>query len=420
MRPEKTWPITTARPPDVTFDFTDPDMLTQGPPLDEFARLRKTAPVWWNAQPYESGFEDDGYWVISRHVDVAAVFRDNKQWSSKRNGVIMALPEAVGTPEMRDLYSTVIINQDVPDHTRLRKLLSRLFTPRAIAHLEEALRQAARRIVADAVASGSGNFVDDVSAKLPAMAIAELIGVPAADRDEFAEWSSVLANTDDPEVMNGRDLLTLQAQVFGYTYAMAEQRRQVPAGDIVTRLIQPDDSGDVLGETEFAMFVLLLAVAGSETTRNAITHGLNAFCEHPDQWELFKQERPVTAVDEILRWATPVHCLQRTAVQDSSICGTPIRQGQRVGLFMSSANYDEDVFVEPRRFDILRNPNPHLTFGGHGIHYCLGANLARMEIRLIFDELASQAPHIRKLAEPRRLRSGWVNGVRELPVCYRG
>jgi cholest-4-en-3-one 26-monooxygenase len=170
---------------------------------------------------------------------------------------------------------------------------------------------------------------------------------------------------------------------------------------------------------EFAFFVILLAVAGNETTRNAMTHGMNAFFEHPDQWELFKRDRPETAIDEIIRWATPVHCFQRTALEDVELGGVTIREGQRAGLFYSSANFDESVFDRPFDFDISRNPNPHLAFGGNGAHFCIGANLARMEIKLIFNELADQVPDITKLAEPQRLRSGWINGVKQLEVAYR-
>lgn len=174
-----------------------------------------------------------------------------------------------------------------------------------------------------------------------------------------------------------------------------------------------------MGDVEFAFFVILLAVAGNETTRNAMTHGMNAFLENPDQWELFKRERPESAVEEIIRWATPVHCFQRTALADVEIGGARISEGQRVGLFYSSANFDEDVFERPFEFDILRSPNPHLAFGGNGAHFCIGANLARMEIKLMFNEIADQIPDITKLAEPQRLRSGWINGVKDLQVAYR-
>jgi len=224
-------------------------------------------------------------------------------------------------------------------------------------------------------------------------------------------------NTDDPDFES--DHIAANAELMGYAYMMAEQRRSCPADDIVTRLVQADIDGESLSEVEFSFFVILLAVAGNETTRNAMTHGMNAFFANPDQWELYKRERPATTADEIVRWATPVHCFQRTALVDVEIGGVTIRAGQRAGLFYSSANYDDAVFTDPFRFDIRRDPNPHLGFGGNGAHYCIGANLARMEISLIFNEIANQIPDISKLGEPERLRSGWINGVKDLPVRYR-
>ncbi|MGV0744469.1 cytochrome P450 [Mycolicibacterium sp. XJ870] len=397
------------------YDFTDPDVLLQGIPINEFAQLRKTAPVWWNEQG-ESIFDDGGYWVISRHDDIKTISRNSGDvWSTNAKGAVMRLPEGV-TADQLDLTKALLINHDAPEHTRLRKIVSRLFTPRAVAALEEKLAVAAREIVAAAKEKGSGNFVDDVAMSLPLLAIADLIGVPEADREKLFHWTNAIMNTDDPDFDS--DPTVANAELMGYAYTMAEQRRQCPADDIVTRLVQADVDGESLGEVEFAFFVILLAVAGNETTRNAMTHGMNAFFENPDQWELFKRERPVTAVDEIVRWATPVHCFQRTAVADTEIGGVTVRAGQRAGLFYSSANYDEDVFEDPFRFDILRDPNPHLGFGGNGAHFCIGANLARMEIKLMFNEIADQIPDISKLGEPQRLRSGWINGVKDLQVAY--
>lgn len=399
------------------YDFTDPDVLLQGIPVTEFARLRKTAPVWWNAQQ-ESIFNDGGYWVISRHEDIKAISRNSELWSTNRKGAVMRLPDDV-TSEQLDLTKALLINHDAPQHTRLRKIVSRLFTPRSVAALEEKLAVAAREIVAAAASKGSGNFVDDIATGLPLLAIADLLGVPEADRAKLFHWTNCIMNTDDPDFDS--DPTVANAELMGYAYTMAEERRRCPADDIVTRLIQADgETGAVLGDIEFAFFVILLAVAGNETTRNAITHGMNAFLENPYQWELFKRERPVTTVDEIVRWASPVHCFQRTALADTELGGVAIREGQRVGLFYSSANYDEDVFDKPFEFNILRDPNPHLAFGGNGAHFCIGANLARMEIKLIFNELADQLPDITKVAEPQRLRSGWINGVKDLQVSYSG
>ncbi|MDG5483030.1 cytochrome P450 [Mycolicibacterium gadium] len=396
------------------FDFTDPDVLLQGIPVNEFAELRKTSPVWWNDQQ-ESIFDDGGYWVITRHEDIKAISRNGELWSTNRKGAVMRLPDGV-TSEQLDLTKALLINHDAPEHTRLRKIVSRLFTPRAVAALEDKLAVAAREIVRAAKEKGTGDFVDDIAMSLPLLAIADLIGVPEADREKLFHWTNSIMNTDDPDFDS--DPTTANAELMGYAYNMAEERRRCPADDIVTRLIEADMDGESLGDVEFAFFVILLAVAGNETTRNAMTHGINAFFENPDQWELFKQERPETTVDEIIRWATPVHCFQRTALVDTEIGGVTIREGQRAGLFYSSANFDEDVFENPFEFNILRNPNPHLAFGGNGAHFCIGANLARMEIKLIFNELADQIPNIAKLGEPQRLRSGWINGVKALPVSF--
>lgn len=398
------------------FDFTDPDVLKHGIPVTEFAKLRKTAPVWWNEQADGSTiFDDGGYWVISRHSDIKTISRESDVWSTNAKGAVMRLPDGV-TKDQLNLTKALLINHDAPEHTRLRKLVSRLFTPRAVGALEEKLAIAARDIVAAAAEKNSGNFVDDVATQLPLLAIADLIGVPEADREQLFHWTNCIMNTDDPDFES--DHIAANAELMGYAYTMAEQRRSCPADDIVTRLVQADIDGESLSEVEFAFFVILLAVAGNETTRNAMTHGMNAFFANPDQWELFKKQRPATTADEIVRWATPVHCFQRTALTDVEIAGVTIRAGQRAGLFYSSANYDETVFTDPFSFDISRDPNPHLGFGGNGAHYCIGANLARMEITLIFNEIANQIPDISKLDEPQRLRSGWINGVKDLPVRY--
>jgi cholest-4-en-3-one 26-monooxygenase len=409
--------MTNACPFGAGYDFTDPEVLLQGIPVTEFAHLRKTAPVWWNEQG-ESIFDDGGYWVVTRHEDIKAISRNGDLWSTNAKGAVMRLPDGV-TADQLDLTKALLINHDAPEHTRLRKLVSRLFTPRSVAALEEKLAIAAREIVAAAAQKDSGNFVDDVAMGLPLLAIADLIGVPEEDREKIFHWSNSIMNTDDPDFDS--DPTVANAELMGYAYTMAEQRRKCPADDIVTRLVQADTgdgAGESISEVEFAFFVILLAVAGNETTRNAMTHGMNAFFENPEQWELFKRERPDTAIEEIIRWATPVHCFQRTATADTELGGVAIRQGQRVGLFYSSANYDEDVFENPFQFDILRNPNPHLAFGGNGAHFCIGANLARMEIKLMFHEIANQIPDIAKLSEPQRLRSGWINGVKDLQVSY--
>lgn len=221
---------------------------------------------------------------------------------------------------------------------------------------------------------------------------------------------------DDPEYAISEQVGQESAmEVIAYAMNMAADRKQCPAKDIVTTLVAAEDEGN-LNSDEFGFFVLMLAVAGNETTRNAITHGMHAFLTHPDQWELYKAERPSTAAEEIVRWAAPVNSFQRTATQDTELGGKQIKKGDRVGIFYAAANHDPEVFENPDVFDITRDPNPHLGFGGGGPHYCLGKSLAVLEIDLIFNAIADAMPGLRAAGDPRRLRSAWINGVKELQV----
>ncbi|WP_372477252.1 cytochrome P450 [Gordonia liuliyuniae] len=399
------------------WDFTSPDLLVHGIPMKEFAELRKTAPVWWNAQlPGKGGgFHDGGYWVVSKLDDIREISKNADDWSANENGVIMRFEDDMNQEQL-DVTKALLINHDPPEHTRMRKIVSRAFTPKAVHALEEKLDEAARRIVSEAAAAGKGDFVEQVAVDLPLLAIADLLGVPEEDRAKLFHWSNAMMNYDDPDFEP--DPLTANMEILGYGYNIAEQRRKCPADDIITTLTEADIDGQALDETEFGFFFILLTVAGNETTRNAISHGMNAFLDNPDQWELFKKERPATAVDEIVRWATPVNCFQRTAKRDTTIGGVEIKQGQRVGMFYGSANYDEDIFDDPYSFNIMRDPNPHVGFGGNGTHFCIGANLARMEINLMFNAIADLVPDITKLGAPDRLRHGWINGIKELQVDY--
>jgi len=399
------------------WDFTDPDVYAQRIPVEEFAEARRTAPVWWNAQPDGAGgFHDGGYWVVSRHADIKEVSRRSDIFSSSENTAITRFRDDIVRDQI-ELQRVILINKDAPEHTKLRRLVSRGFTPRAINSLETALNNRAKRIVEEAAASGQGDFVTQVACELPLQAIAELLGVPQEDRGKIFDWSNQMTSYDDPEI----DVDEVQASMglLGYAYELAEQRKGCPMDDIVTKLVEADIDGAELSSDEFGFFVILLAVAGNETTRNAISHGMLAFMQHPDQWELYKKERPETAADEIIRWATPVVNFQRTALIDTELGGQRIKQGDRVVMFYSSANFDEDVFEDPMRFDITRQNNPHLAFGGSGAHYCLGANLARLEVNLMFNAIADHMPDISQVGEPRRLRSGWLNGIKELQVRYR-
>ena len=398
------------------FDFTDPDLYAERLPLEEFAELRRTAPVWWNPQPYRSsGFEDSGYWVVSKHADVKEVSRRTDVFSTWENTAIPRF-NADMTREQIELQRYILLNIDPPEHTKLRGIVSRGFTPRAINNLRDALSSRAQRIVEEAVSSGTGDFVTDVACELPLQAIAELLGVPQEHRKEIFDWSNQMVAYDDPEYEVEPEAAA--TEILGYFMNMAEQRRGCPMDDIVSKLVHADVDGHALTADEFGFFGILLAVAGNETTRNAITHGMHAFLEHPDQWELYKAERPATTADEIVRWATPVVTFQRTATQDVELGGAQIKRGERVAMFYSSANFDPEVFDAPERFDITRDPNPHVGFGGTGAHFCLGANLARLEIDLMFNAVADHMPDIKKAAQPRRLRSGWLNGIKEFRVQY--
>jgi cholest-4-en-3-one 26-monooxygenase len=401
------------------FDPTDPDRCAIGIPLEEFAVMRATAPVFWVEQEPAAfaGFENTpGYWALSKHADVAAVSKNSKDWSSHENGAIIRFAPDM-TRDQVELQGVMLINQDPPEHTRFRQIISKGFTPRGIAALRADLEARTRRIIEEARERGSGDFVEEVAAELPLQAIADLLGVPQEDRSKLFHWSNQMMSYDDPDFEGDAEAASIE--ILGYFMQMAEDRKANPRDDLVTKLITADIDGQLLSEDEFGYFTIMLTVAGNETTRNAITHGMNAFFDHPEQWELYKQQRPETAYDEIIRWATPVTVFQRTALRDVVVGGQEVEAGQRVGLFYASANYDEDVFEDPHTFDILRSPNPHLSFGGHGAHYCIGANLARMEVSLIFNAIADLMPDISKAGEPRRLRHAWINGIKELQVNYK-
>src|SRR5215472_8231868 len=369
-----------AEPPRIPagFDLTDPELCRQRVPAAELAELRRAAPIWWQPQPrLSAGFDDDGFWAVTKHADIVEISRSSDLFGSWENTAIIRHVRPV-TPEGLEIQRLILLNIDPPEHTKLRGIVSRGFTPRAIGNLREALAERAERIVRAAIEDGIGDFVADVACELPLQAIAELIGIPQEDRKKIFEWSNTMVGDDDPEFTGTG--LAAAAELLGYAMTMADDRRKCPRDDIVTKLVNAQFEGGHLSPDEFGYFVLILSVAGNETTRNAISHGLLAYFDHPEQWDLFVAERPPSTADEIVRWATPVTVFQRTARADTVLGGQRIKAGQRLGLFYRSANFDEEVFDAPDRFDITRNPNPHLGFGGTGAHYCIGANLARLEI----------------------------------------
>ena len=397
------------------FDFTDPDLFEKRLPHDEWRQLRRTQPIHRvDKRPGSDGFDDDHYWLVTRHADVKEISRlTGEIFSAGENTMIPRFAE--GTPrEIIEAQRAMLVNEDGEIHKKHRRIISRGFTPRGVAGMRDELADRARKIVTAAAESNADDFVTSIASELPLQAIADLLGVPQEDRHKIFEWSNIMTSYDaggDPDAP-----AIASMELIGYANAMAEDRAANPRDDIVTKLVQADVDGEHLSAEEFGWFVTLLAVAGNETTRNATTHGMVAMLEHPEQWELFKRERPETAYDEILRWASPITQFQRTAMEDTEIGGVPIAKGDRVLICYGSANFDEEVFDDPFTFTILRDPNPHVTFGGQGPHYCLGANLAKMQLELIFNAVADHLPDLTALGDPKRLRSGWLNGLTEWKV----
>jgi cholest-4-en-3-one 26-monooxygenase len=399
------------------FDFTDPDIYARRIPVGELAELRRAAPIWWVEQPLDQGgFGDGGYWAVTKHRDVREVSLRTDVFSSATKSVVPRYREDQAQGQIEAGRSSMIM-MDGLEHSRLRKIVARGFTPRAVEQLRADLSERARQIAQRAAAEGSGDFVLQVACELPLQAIAGLLGVPPEDRGKLFDWSNKMIGTDDPEFAD-YDALTSAGELMWYAMQLAARKADDPGDDIVTTLVQADADGDGLSDVELGSFVVTLGIAGNETTRNSITQGMMAFTDHPDQWELFKQQRPKTATDEIIRWATPITAFQRTALADTELGGVTIKKGQRVVMFYRSANFDEEVFDNPDAFDIVRSPNPHLAFGGTGAHYCIGANLARMTIDIMFNAIADHLPDLASAGAPQRLRSPFINGIKHWQVDY--
>jgi cholest-4-en-3-one 26-monooxygenase len=402
------------------FDFTDPDIYAHRLPVQELAELRRTAPVWWNEQPPDQGgFGDGGYWVVSKHRDIREVSLHNDIFSSATKSIVPRYRDDLAAGQIEAGRASMIMMDD-PEHSRLRKIVSRAFTPRAVERLRAELEERARRIASEAAAQGSGDFVRQVACELPLQAIAGLLGVPSEDRAKLFDWSNKMIGSDDPEFAE-YDALTSVGELMWYAMQLAARKAAEPGPpdrDIVTTLIQADADGQCLSDAEFGMFVVTLGIAGNETTRNSITQGMMAFTDYPDQWELFKAQRPKSTADEVIRWATPITAFQRTALADTELGGVRIKKGQRLAMFYRSANFDEEVFDDPYTFNILRSPNPHVGFGGTGAHYCIGANLARMTIDLMFNAIADHMPDLTSAGDPERLRSSFINGIKHWQVDY--
>jgi cholest-4-en-3-one 26-monooxygenase len=403
-------------------DLFDPKLFEAGPPHAFFAQLRAQPGLHWipgrpgreifpgRTEPYQHGF-----WVVSRYEDVVAVSRNHELFSSERGSAVNADMPA----EELMLFRQQLIHMDPPRHTKLRKLVNRGFTPRMTQRLEARTREHARAIVDKVAPKGECDFVTAVAAELPLLVIAELLGVPIADRWKLFSWSNRLIGADDPEYGSPADAPLAVMEMFQYAGWLAEQRRAEPAEDIVSTLVHADVDGEKLGGLDFNMFFFLLVIAGNETTRNAISGGMQALCEFPAQRErlLRERDRLATAVDEMVRWVSPVMQFRRTATADTELGGQPIRENDKVVMYYGSANRDERVFENAGRFDVTRDPNPHLGFG-IGVHFCLGSSLARMEMRVMFEELFRRLPDLELAGPVARLRSNFINGIKSMPVRF--
>ena len=315
----------------------------------------------------------------------------------------------------------MMLNMDPTMHTRYRRLVNKGFTPKMVRDLEASIVGYADGIIDAVCERGTADFVEEISAELPLLVIAELLGVPQEDRRKVFDWSNRMIGAEDPEYqVPGADPGEAAMAVFSYAEELASQRRLAPKADLVSVLIDAEVEGEKLNQLELDLFFMLLIVAGNETTRNLMSGAMAAFFDHPDQWELLRKDRSLLpgAVEEMLRYVTPVMHFRRTATADFELRGQEIKEGDKIVFWHTSANRDEDAFENPNAFDVTRTPNNHIAFGGGGPHFCLGANLARMEIMVMFDRLLDRIPDMRLDGEVQRLQSNFINGTKHIPIAF--
>ena len=394
-------------------DLYSPDVYVDGLPYEAYATLRREAPVYWHPEP-DGG---PGFWALTKYDDVVTVSQDSATFSSARGGTnIPTMPdEALG------MVRTLMLNMDPPRHTLYRRLVAAGFTPAMIRKMEPHVREITTDIIDNIAKRGECDFVTEVAAELPLRVIAEMVGVPFEDRHKIFEWSNRLVGFDDPEMNTSQEQAGQAAtELFMYGQRLATERRGQPRDDLVSVLLQSEVEGQLLSDADFDAFFLLLLVAGNETTRNLISGAMRTFMEQPDQRQRLLDDPAMmpVAVEEMLRWVSPVMYFRRTATRDTEIRGQKIREGDKVVMYYPSANRDEDIFERAEEFDVGRSPNAHVAFGGGGHHFCLGASLARLEIRLMFEELFRRLPDMELAGEPKRLRSNFINGIKHLQVRF--
>ena len=393
-------------------DLSDHDAFLDAVPHEAFMALRREDPVHWNPEPAGPGF-----WAVTRYEDIRHVHRSPQIFSSEIGGTSLEDLE----PEYIEARKSML-DMDPPRHDVLRAIVNRRFTPRAVKVWEDQVRTVAHQVIEAALTEPEFDFVAEIASEIPMQVFAEILGVPQSRRREIIEIGDRLLGTADPEYAHEagdeahRHLpfsSPAALEMFAFGRELAAARRREPRDDIMTQLVEAG-----LTQQEMDTYFVLLATAGNETTRHTISHGLVALLEHPEQLERLRADPTLgqSAAEEMLRWATPVHHFRRTAAQDTELRGTQIRAGDKVTTWFVSGNRDEDVFDEPDRFDVARSPNPHMAFGPGGIHLCMGSHLARMEVRITFEELLRRNVEIELAGRPERLRSNFFNGIKRLPV----
>jgi cytochrome P450 len=388
-------------------DLTDPDTFAKGMPYEAFRELRQRAPVAWH--PFKDG---PGFLALTGFDEVLAVSRDSTTWSSQETGVFYDIP----LPEDAYQLTLMMLTMDPPRHTKLRSLVSKGFTPRQVARLNDHIADMSRQIVDDVMEQGECDFVEDIAGALPSYVIAELLGIPLEDGRRLYHLTEIMntGTVGDPVAKDA------QMQMFVYGNELAARKRTDPGDDIATSLLHAEVDGERLTDFEFNMFFLLLINAGGDTTRNLIAAGILTLIEHPAERARLAADPSLlpTAIEEMLRYTSPVTVFTRTATKDTELRGIPVRKGGRVAMFYPSANRDEAHFTDPDTFDVGRTPNHHLAFGGGGTHFCLGANLARVEAAAIVPEVLSRMSNLELAAPVERVRSTLMNGIRSMPVRF--